>query len=799
MMNFKNILKSLRSDSLNNKDQEAKVLFDFLKYTKVKNPLSFFYHVTQYANIWISIQDTSGNIIFWNKTAEELSGFKAYEVLGKNSVWSRLYPDEAYRDETVLNIKKLSEQKRSLTNLKSIILSKEGETKCLLWSYQFEKDDDNNIGYVIVTGIDNTSQWDFLNRLEKSEAKFRSLIEQSPVCIQLHDKKGNLLYVNPAWNTLWQTENGNKLYNSYNILEDNQLKQFDIEGKFQKALNGEIVHIEPYRFIPEDSGFSGRPRWIVSTIYPLKDLNGFIINLVIMHQDHSEYLEAKKSLEEVYFLNDCLLEAIPDYLYVLDKDGNPVENLSRKRVERVLPVKEHLNDEIPDLIFNKSTRDIFKSKIAETIESKKIVKFDYDITNLNLEMYLEARLLPGGNDEVIALIRDNTDIVKTKQQILETQKIDSLGSLASGIAHDYNNMLAGIAGNASFLLDKETDPKKAKYLQNILKAVDFSKDLTEKLLSFSRKSSPVKEWLNINEIIKDLYLIINRTTTAKIDYEFHYESKLPLIKAVPSRIKQVFLNLMINAYEALTESKGKIIISTKLVEINSTELSSFIKTDLAIAISIKDNGEGISEKNIKNIFNPFFTTKGNREKKGTGLGLSTVYGIVRENGGYIKVNSKEGEGAEFLVYFPVIQDLSIKLKTINDSDNCKKIISKSKICKILIADDEDIIREILTEMLLELNCSVVACKDGKDAVRKYKELSQEIDLVILDYQMPGFDGYATLKEMQKINPEVKALISSGLDVEFEPDSFTKNTIIDYLSKPYKFNEISKIISNIFSN
>ncbi len=384
---------------------------------------------------------------------------------------------------------------------------------------------------------------------------------------------------------------------------------------------------------------------------------------------------------------------------------------------------------------------------------------------------------------VVLVFRDVTLEKKREEDILKLKKLESIGILAGGIAHDFNNILTGILGNINLASLETSKPEgKNTYLSNASRACKRAASLTQKLLTFSKGGTPVKENASLGEII-----------TESMDFTLH-GSQIKTVYSIPDnlwssevdrdQINQVIQNLALNSMESMVDG-GKLTIDCR----NITFKENHPRHGKYIEIKIKDTGEGISNENLDKIFDPYFSTK----ETGSGLGLAVTHSIIHKHDGFIDVLSKEGEGTEFLLYLPASK---------NDLPVSKpKSKKKGKIVKgsynILIMDDEEMIRTMLTTLLTILGHKVITSCDGSETIEKYQNSS--FDFVMLDITIPGgLGGIETIKQLKVIDPKIKAIVSSGYGNSPVISNYKDYGFCASLTKPYLLDELKTVIEKVMA-
>lgn len=419
---------------------------------------------------------------------------------------------------------------------------------------------------------------------------------------------------------------------------------------------------------------------------------------------------------------------------------------------------------------------------------KRYYKKNGDLVWVNLTVSL-VRDSKNNPHYYIAIIEDITEKKKMEEQLRQSQKMDAIGQLAGGVAHDFNNMLSGILGSAELILYKaEDDEKLKKYANLIIDSCSQAAELTQKLLSFSHKDDIYSELFDIHDCIKQIYSMLYRSIDKRIEIQFIRGADLSNIHGDHSQIQNALLNLGLNARDAMPDG-GKLIFTTRNItfDIADIEPELNILPGEYIEIDVEDTGTGMSSKVKSRVFDPFFTTKG--LGKGTGLGLSVAYNTIKVNQGFIKIYSELGLGTVMKVYFPVALDPLVKV------ESRKEELIKGQ-GSVLVVDDESTIRFVVGEMLSELGYMPSFAANGEECIELYKEESDQIDLVILDMVMPKMNGRDVFYELKAINPDVKVLISSGFTEDMNIATLFENGASGFIKKPYKQLELSKKIGEI---
>jgi len=390
-----------------------------------------------------------------------------------------------------------------------------------------------------------------------------------------------------------------------------------------------------------------------------------------------------------------------------------------------------------------------------------------------------------------SITRDITSRKRMENELLKVEKLESLGILAGGIAHDFNNILSAILGNISLAkLLVQPEEKQYKHINNAEIACARARDLTQQLLTFSRGGAPVKNLIHINALIKESVTFALRGS--KVKPIFTIAEDLWAVEVDAGQLNQVINNLTINANQAMPDG-GTININARNVTNESQHLAS-LPDGKYIEIMIKDYGIGIAEENKARMFEPYFTTKG----KGSGLGLATSYSIIKNHGGIITFESEVGIGTTFHVYLPASDEVfEPKDNHENDATTIPAFHHR-----ILVMDDETIIRTILGRMLKSAKYDVELTADGSEAVQKYlkaKKSGKPFDAVILDLTVPGgMGGKDVIVKLREIDPGVKAIVSSGYADDPIMADYQKYGFRGVVAKPYRLEQMKKTLRDILT-
>ena len=388
---------------------------------------------------------------------------------------------------------------------------------------------------------------------------------------------------------------------------------------------------------------------------------------------------------------------------------------------------------------------------------------------------------------------DITEEKELKEQIQQTQKMESIGNLAGGIAHDFNNLLFPIIGMSELLMeDLATDGPDWKKAEEILKAAQRGSELVKQILAFSRQSEHKKIPTRVQQVLKEVLNLSRSTIPSIIEIDHSIQPDCGLIMADPTKIHQVAMNIITNAYHAVEAKGGK--ITVKLEEM-PLATSGFLDTDLGpgnyAVLSISDTGPGMSESVIPKIFDPYFTTK--EKGKGTGLGLAVVYGIIKDHRGAITVKSEIGSGTTFTVYLPLMEKPG-DVQSIEPIEACKGGDER-----ILVVDDEETVANLEEKVLERLGYQVTKCIKSRDALALFQSNPGSYDLILSDMTMPDLTGDQLAIKIKSIRPDIPVIICTGFSEKIDAKKAKKIGIDGFLTKPVLRSELAKKIRSVLED
>jgi len=538
---------------------------------------------------------------------------------------------------------------------------------------------------------------------------------------------------------------------------------------------------------------SGEWRWILSRGKVVAHTpRGAPLRMLGMHMDITRRKLVEESLKQLNQLLTSVIERSPLAIIVLDIEGKVA--LWNPAAVRIFGWTE---DEVvgkPDPIITIGREEPFLDSVRKAAAN--ITHTEYRTTCIakdgahRIISLSSAPIFNASGDEIgfVALMADITERCRLEEQLRQAQRLDSIGRLAGGIAHDFNNLLTAILGYAS-VLKLECPPGSPGHeaAGTIELAAERASDLTAQLLGFARKGKDQNVPVDLHKTIQEVLRLLSRTIDKNIRIRPNLAASAPVTLGDPGQMHQVFLNLAMNARDAMPHG-GDLLIATENVQVNEDycRTQPLAKPGPYVVAEITDTGCGMSKEIRKRIFDPFFTTK--KREKGIGMGLATAFGIVRNHKGWIDVHSEEGRGATFKVYLPpaprrddIVAPAGEETPPVGSGT-------------VLLVDDEDVVRRVGTAMLRRLGYTPLSAATPAEAVEIYRMRADEIRLVIIDMVMPEMDGRQCFEALKRINPRVRAVLSSGHGCNGRARNIIKEGMVGFIQKPYRMDALARAVA-----
>lgn len=622
--------------------------------------------------------------------------------------------------------------------------------------------------------------------LRKSEEQYRRLAENSPDMIyRMSLPDGKYEYVSPAAELIFGYP-PEYWYQHPAIIQKiihPDWKDY-FEREWNKLIKGQLSPTYEYQVVHKNESI----RWLHQRNMDVRDENGKLVAIEGIVTDITERKQTEEALRASHKRFLTVLDSIDATIYVADMETYEILFMNKYMIDTFgrdmtgeicwkvfrndgKPCSICTNDRLVDADGSPTGVCVWKDK--NPVTGKFYVNHDRAIE------WTDGRLVR------LQIAADVTELNKMEEQLQQSQKMEAVGRLAGGVAHDFNNMLSIISGNIEMVLeDVNPDDPVVENLQEIQKATQRSTDLTRQLLAFARKQTISPKVLNVNDAIDSMLNMLRRLIGEDIDLVWAPCNDLWSIKVDPSQIDQVLANLCVNARDSI-EGVGKVTIETGNVsfdEIYCRENQGFKPGDYAM-IAVSDNGSGMDKETLEKIFEPFFSTK--ETGKGTGLGLSTVYGIAKQNDGFINAYSELGEGTTIKVYFP-----KHFVTGTEDQPHTEKVEDAAGYETILLVEDEMGILRMTTMMLERLGYKVIPVSNPVEAVQVGETYPGKIDLLMTDVIMPTLNGRELAEKILHRYPGLKCLFMSGYTANVIAHHGVLDEGIHFINKPFSKHDLS---------
>ncbi len=588
---------------------------------------------------------------------------------------------------------------------------------------------------------------------------FRVAFEQSAAGISVAAPSGEYLHANPAFCALvgYSLDELRTLSMTDLMHRDDQAGAVDVRNRM---FGGDAFEARcERRYIHK----SGRALWALLTTTVVRNESGassYIISQVI---DISDRKLAEDALQRAEARFRALIGAMQDVILVLDHEGTYVDIAPSATDKLYRKPADLLGRRLHD-VFPRDRADHFLGMIRRALETRAPVECSYDLYVNGGTLSFEATISPLPDDRVVWVARDVSARSRAEQalrdsevQLRQSQKMEAVGQLAGGIAHDFNNLLMAIMSNAELAaLDVPAGSPAIGSIDEIRSASYRARELTQQLLAFSRKQVLQPRVLDMTAVVRDAEQILRRLIGEDIVLTVSLDPDTGHVRADPGQLGQVLVNLCVNARDAMPHG-GQIAIQSSNRDVDAVEADVHpgLRPGRYVVLQVRDTGLGMDEETRKRVFEPFFTTKA--AGKGTGLGLSTAYGIVKQSGGYIAVESAEGTGAAFSVYLPRVFESADPVPSASQLVKADSAHERT----ILLVEDEAAVREAARRMLRKHGFTVIEAKNGQDALALWEGHADEVDVVLTDVVMPTMGGAQLARTLRERRPELRVVFMSG--------------------------------------
>jgi len=709
--------------------------------------------------IWRS-RISDGKLLLSNVMQANLLGYDTpEEAISSGVKLSSLYPKE--RREQLLQMLKIH---GSVSYFEAHLSFPDGKEQDISISAKMYPEKDYMEGVV----IDITEKKKLEDLLREREIIFNALTEAAFGSI-LVTQDGKCVYVN---------DNSERLFGHTREESLGQSALLWVAPEYHEKVKNiiETDYEKPYEIMARRKDGTTFPAEVIAKTTFIKGRKTRVASL----RDITIRVQAQEALRESEEKMRQLFESSQDVIFITDVDG---------AIKTINPAAERLFGYPLDEMHTMSTLDVYANPSQREAFLNQMMRYgfvkDFEMQIVTRDGALRdcqvnATAVRNGEGDIIGFqgsLRDITEKKLLEIQLIHSQRMEAVGQLAGGMAHNFNNILVGIMGYAEFLLSKKSkDDPDYKALSTIHDGTLRASELTRQLLDIARGGDFIRKPLSLNDVVDRVLPLVSGTFHKAINIDIHMEESIAFIEGDPGQLEQSLLNLCINARDAMPDG-GTLTIETKGDYLDEEFCRRHLDAHEGdyVILTVSDTGVGMTRDVREHVFEPFFSTK--EEKGGTGMGLATVYSTVRHHGGIITFYSEKDQGTTFRLYFPAIQGFreeEIERVEIPDQLGTETI---------LLVDDEAMVLEVWSDYLLEKGYKVFIAEEGEAAVEIFKQKSEDIDLVILDYVLPGISAREVLRQIREIKPDTTVVITSGYSENGQAGAILSENVDGFIQKP----------------
>ncbi len=731
------------------------------------------------------VWDADFRVLEWNPAAEKIFGWYAAEAMGKQA-GTLMFPGAESPPDCMRRA--LQQGDKTTPNVCAGV-NKAGKRVACEWHNTPLRDEAGNLRGVIsmihdITGRDETDR-----ELRESRKFLQTIIDTEPECVKLLDSEGNLIMMNRAGLDMIEADSLNQVKGQSVcslVTAEHREAFIRLTEKVFQGGSGTLDF--------EMTGIHGRKLWLETHGVPLRNDKDEVIALLGITRDITKRKEAEEALLQEKSFSDAIIDNLPGIFFICDEGGRLIRWNNNE-----VAVTGYSSEELGSLnvlelfredrdIVHRALQDLFTTGKV-TLEARLTTKY-----GTSVPFFLTGfRMNTSGKRYLVAVGIDVSERKRLEEQLRQSQKMESIGTLAGGIAHDFNNILTAIIGYGSLLQMKMKEGDPLRYnVEQILSSANRAASLTQGLLAYSRKQILNPQPVSVNAIIQKVDLLLARLIGENIELKTVLTDDDVSVMADAGQIEQVLMNLATNARDAMPGG-GYLFIETERIEFSeeSAKVHEFGKHGTYALITVTDSGSGMDEKTRQRIFEPFFTTK--EVGQGTGLGLAIAYGIVKQHNGTITVYSEEGRGTTFKIYLPVVSTFERQMRPFDLPP------IQGGVETVLVAEDDEVVRKLTTKVLEQFGYTVIEAEDGEDAVNKFMEHRDLIKLLLFDVIMPKKNGREAYAKIKIFSPDMKVLFLSGYTAETMQRKGLLEPGLNFIMKPVPVNELLRKVRSILDN
>ena len=739
----------------------------------------------------IVVIDTEGNLVDLNERFEEESFYKREEMIGKNAFSSGIMTESSARLTTQYLQKFFAGEPWHVFEIDG--LRKDGEViPYEIRAVPIEKNGSIVGVQAILRNIADRKRAE--ETLQESEEKYRSILEIMEEGYYEVDLAGNFTFFNDSVCKFFGYSRDEMF-----AMNNRQYSTTKMAALIYRLYNQVYKTGQPINFIDlEVIAKDGRTVILEGSASLMHDNSGQPIGFRGLFRDVTEHKKAEQALRESEERYRKLFDSVADFIFTHDVEGRFI-TINRATAENLgFKADQLIGRFIADFMFPKYKKTFHEDYLAEIRKKGFYEGVSVYLDRRGEKRYIEYRntlVEREGKEPYVTVVgRDITERVESQKemrilerQVQHAQRMEAIGTLAGGIAHNFNNLLMGIQGYISLMLmETDSDHPFHEKFKNIEKLVQSGAKLSGQLLGYAREGRYEVKPISLNDAVQETSDTFG-TTRKEIKIHRDLAEDLFGVKADKVQIEQILLNLYVNAADAM-HGGGSLYLNTMNATHKAMANKPYqVKPGNYVLLTVRDTGRGMDKETMERIFEPFFTTKG--LAKGTGLGLASVYGILKSHGGYIDVESERGHGTTFYVYLPASKEVVVK----EISPDEKFVMGNET---ILLVDDEELVLDAGAQLIEAMGYRAMKAKSGSEAVEVFRRNKDTVDLVILDVVMPEMSGGETFDRLKEIDTSIKVLLSSGYSLDGEAGEIMRRGCDGFIQKPFKLEKLSRKLREI---